>query len=262
MGLFKELLILSGISLLVIYGAAFVKALAQVPQPDIVFCSASWCSGCQKMKPVIKKIEALGYKVYHAKQSEWKSYGVRYIPTTIIYQNGKEVKRFVGYASYKKLAKYLPKKASRYDIGFFGRPYDPDSIRMEKRLRELIVEGYSVNFSVYDALSIYNIRRYPTTIIFLNGYEVKRFEGLVSKAEIKAYLSRRIATQKTKKIKIVLAGYDDRRFSISVIGRVLKKQGVELVHIEEKDYPLYDIETTPTIIFYEDGVEKYRLCSS
>jgi len=268
--IYKDLLIWGGITASIIATLLLGNFVfgADTAEHDVVFCGASWCSGCQKMKPVIKQVEALGYDVYHAKKSEWNSYKVRHIPTTIIYQNGKEVKRFVGYASFQKMDKYLPKKkAAYYDIGFFGKPYDPDSIRMEKRMQELLGEGYSVHSAPQDKLHIYNIRRFPTTIIFLNGYEVKRFEGLVSKAEIRAYLSGRVDIRKAdystkKSVKIVLAGYDDHRLTISVIGRVLAKEGVQLVHLERKDYSRYGVTTTPTIIFYENGVEKYRLCIS
>lgn len=184
MKVFKELLLFAGISLMIIYLQAFIKmSCAQETnnKPDIVFCSAPWCSGCKAMKPIINELEKEGYSVYRPKQAEWPKYQVRYIPTTIVYSN---------------------------------------------------------------------------------GVELKRFTGKVSKAVLKAYLPRRIHLATTKDIKIVLAGYDDRRFTISVIGRVLAKEGIRLVHLERKDYARYGVTSDPTIIFYENGVEKYRLCAS
>lgn len=156
---------------------SYVMGAEQAPKHDIVYCGAPWCSGCNQMKPVIKTLEKEGYSVYRPKKIEWPKYRVTLIPTTIVYSNGVEVKRFVGYAS---------------------------------------------------------------------------------KATIRAYLPKSVSAQK-KRIKVVIAGYDDRRFAISIMGRVLKEEGIELVHLEKRDYRKYEIKNVPTVIFFENGVEKYRL---
>ncbi len=64
---------------------------------------ASWCMPCKMMAPVLNEVaEELGDKAKIAKldvesnRSSSAKYGVRNIPTMILFKNGKEVNRFVG----------------------------------------------------------------------------------------------------------------------------------------------------------------------
>lgn len=75
---------------------------------------ASWCPPCRMMEPVIEQV-ATGSKdfAYVGKvnvdenQSLAMKYQVQNIPTTIIFKNGKEVKRFVGVNSKEFLIEQM-----------------------------------------------------------------------------------------------------------------------------------------------------------
>ncbi len=79
---------------------------------------ASWCMPCKMMAPVLNEVaEEAGDKVTIAKLNvdEQKAtaarFSVRSIPTMILFQNGKEVKRIVGVKSKDYLLKELDRNA-------------------------------------------------------------------------------------------------------------------------------------------------------
>ena len=79
---------------------------------------ATWCGPCKKMNPVLEQIaDSLQGKVKFGKvdtdknSSLSKMFGIQYIPTTIIFVDGKAVDRKSGYQSYEvlmaRLAPYI-----------------------------------------------------------------------------------------------------------------------------------------------------------
>ena len=76
----------------------------------IVDFYADWCGPCRLMSPVIDEIaEELGEKVKVGKVNSDENinllerYGIMSIPTIIIFENGKDVKTFVGLTDKKKI---------------------------------------------------------------------------------------------------------------------------------------------------------------
>jgi len=77
---------------------------------------ASWCMPCKMMAPVLNETaEALGSKAKIGKldvdsnQASSARYGVRSIPTLILFKNGKEINRFVGVKTKDFLLKEISK---------------------------------------------------------------------------------------------------------------------------------------------------------
>jgi thioredoxin 1 len=75
---------------------------------------AAWCMPCKLMVPVLNELaEEAGAKVTVAKLNVDDSpktankFGIRSIPTMIVFRNGKEIKRIVGVKSKDYLAKEL-----------------------------------------------------------------------------------------------------------------------------------------------------------
>jgi len=75
---------------------------------QLIFFSANWCSACQAMKPTVEQISKqikiplnkidTDYDV-----SNTDNYGVKSIPTLILLENGKEIKRIVGAQSENQI---------------------------------------------------------------------------------------------------------------------------------------------------------------
>jgi thioredoxin 1 len=71
---------------------------------------APWCGPCQMQIPILGKVaEMIGNRATIAKVNVDESpapaaeYGVRGIPTLILFKNGKEIQRFVGVQQEKQL---------------------------------------------------------------------------------------------------------------------------------------------------------------
>jgi thioredoxin 1 len=77
---------------------------------------ASWCMPCKMMAPILNETaEALGNTAKIGKldvdsnQASSAKYGVRSIPTLILFKNGKEINRFVGFKNKDFLLKEIKK---------------------------------------------------------------------------------------------------------------------------------------------------------
>jgi len=91
----------------------FTKEVIDSDLPVLVDFTASWCGPCQMAAPVIEEL-AKDYKgkikvgkmdIDRNKETAIK-YGVMSIPTVVIFKEGKEVKRVVGFpgkAAYEEL---------------------------------------------------------------------------------------------------------------------------------------------------------------
>lgn len=81
-------------------------------KPHFVLFSASWCSPCQNMKRDIQSTNILaGYNVYIIDVDEYPQlkakYNIESMPTYILFNNGKMVKRKTGYRSIQDLQNFL-----------------------------------------------------------------------------------------------------------------------------------------------------------
>jgi thioredoxin 1 len=74
----------------------------------LLLFSAEWCSACKRLKPVVEK-EATDYDVEILDVDEddgaffADKYNVRGLPTIIVLENGKEVKRAVGSTAWEEV---------------------------------------------------------------------------------------------------------------------------------------------------------------
>ncbi|MCS7274316.1 MAG: thioredoxin [Candidatus Bipolaricaulota bacterium] len=88
----------------------FSSEVLQSAQPTLVDFYADWCGPCRAIAPIIEEIaHELAGRLKVAKldvdqnQEIALQYGVQSIPTLILFKNGREVERWIGYMSKSKL---------------------------------------------------------------------------------------------------------------------------------------------------------------
>jgi thioredoxin 1 len=83
----------------------------------VVLFTARWCAACPRMKKVADELTAQGYIVYVVdfdKTEEWaRDHKITHVPTTIVFDDGKEVRRFVGVTSIDLIKDGLKTKADQ-----------------------------------------------------------------------------------------------------------------------------------------------------
>lgn len=71
---------------------------------------ANWCGPCKMIAPELEKVES-SVKVVKVDVDEFedlaREYGVMSIPTLILFENGKEVKRTIGFIDKDRIEKFI-----------------------------------------------------------------------------------------------------------------------------------------------------------
>ena len=85
--------------------ASFEEVVLKSDKPVLVDCWATWCGPCRMLGPVIEEIATeyegrvvVGKVDVDSNQDYAAKYGVRNIPTVLVFQNGEVVGRQVGVA--------------------------------------------------------------------------------------------------------------------------------------------------------------------
>lgn len=90
--------------------AEFQAAVLDAPHPVLVEFTAAWCPPCQAIKPALQEL-AVQYRGkasivtvdVDANHASTMKYGVRAMPTLLVFKNGQVVKQLVGAANKTKL---------------------------------------------------------------------------------------------------------------------------------------------------------------
>lgn len=92
----------------------FEQSVMKAKGPILVDFWAEWCQPCRMVGPVIEKLAtqydgkiAFGKLNVDSGGKTATQFGVRSIPTLLLFKDGKPMKQFVGYQSEKDLKKNL-----------------------------------------------------------------------------------------------------------------------------------------------------------
>lgn len=85
----------------------------------VIQITATWCRACPRMKVVADQLSKDGYIVYvvdfDTVRAKMDAMRITHVPATLVFNEGKEVKRFVGVASIDDIRDGLKKKSDQPD---------------------------------------------------------------------------------------------------------------------------------------------------
>jgi thiol-disulfide isomerase/thioredoxin len=126
-------------------------ALTGNSDPVLLEFTADWCVHCRTMGPTIERLREAGYPVEQIDVDRSpdvaRQYGVRPIPCYVLVQNGREIDRVVGAASYDRLLE-LFSRASIPPATHEGSPLrsqSPDAPMSSPRQREAVAQASPSN---------------------------------------------------------------------------------------------------------------------
>jgi len=79
---------------------------------QVLYFHAAWCDKCQNMEPIIEQLIKSKTTQVAKVDTDYDSslvekYNVVSVPTTILLENGKETKRFIGYQELSKVNEFI-----------------------------------------------------------------------------------------------------------------------------------------------------------
>ena len=97
-----------------ISGSQIADAAASTDKLALIDFSATWCGPCKMLEPVLEKVseeipDKVGFFAVDVDSSpmESSSFGIRGVPTMIVFHKGQEIDRMVGFRDKNALLTHL-----------------------------------------------------------------------------------------------------------------------------------------------------------
>ena len=79
---------------------------------QVLYFTAQWCTACQGMTPIVEQLKKTKVIPVEKIDTDYdvtltEQYNVTSIPTTVVLEDGKEIKRYSGALSYEQLNKLI-----------------------------------------------------------------------------------------------------------------------------------------------------------
>ena len=87
----------------------FEQEVLKSDKPVLVDFYADWCGPCKRLAPLLenlKEIDVLKVNV-DLFDSLSRSYGIMSIPTLILFENGKEIKKIIGFHTETEIKEFI-----------------------------------------------------------------------------------------------------------------------------------------------------------
>ena len=87
----------------------FEQEVLKSDKPVLVDFYADWCGPCKRLAPLLeeqKEIDVLKVNV-DLFDSLSRSYGIMSIPTLILFENGKEIKKIIGFQTESEIKEFI-----------------------------------------------------------------------------------------------------------------------------------------------------------
>jgi thioredoxin-like negative regulator of GroEL len=81
---------------------------------NVFYFTADWCQPCQKVKPIVEEMKREGFEFQiidaDYEQLLVKRFGIKSVPTFILFENEKEVNRMTGAKTREELQSFIDGK--------------------------------------------------------------------------------------------------------------------------------------------------------
>ena len=81
---------------------------------NVFYFTADWCQPCKKVKPIVEEMKKEGFEFQiidaDYEQLLVKRFGIKSVPTFILFKNEKEVARITGAKTKEELEKFINEK--------------------------------------------------------------------------------------------------------------------------------------------------------